>query len=442
MSRRTLGSRVRAQYRHLWPGRSRNNRLAQCGRLRDPALNVHKWRPGRMRFALCRFSELTVVIRTHVILLVLVVCLSTLAAGCGGGSTGSADTTTKPIFADLVAKVRSGVVRIEVKTCDERAVGSGFLVGPRLVATVEHVVTGASKIQLKRNGKNVAVGTVIGTDKVRDLALIRTDRRISGYLFHLAGATPRLGDEVGALGFPLGLPLTVTKGSVSGLNRSIRIDGMNRRTLVQTDGNGGCPPGEHLRLGSVEMMHIWFTRPAERIRCPAADAGALQGRSRSESLLLAREPLGVRVVATGAAAAVTLGVVAAQPAAFGGTKPRSTDARAVLAVFDRRSYRPGEIAVLNLGRPPHHSRVAPRRAGAAVDHRRRHAGGSPRSASVSRRRRRRARPGRRWTPTLAGWPRPLVTRQTPGRPVAARRPTAMLAAPASCQQVISRVGVL
>ena len=43
-----------------------------------------------------------------------------------------------------------------------------------------------------------------------------------------------------------------------------------------------------------------------------------------------------------------LGVVAAQPAASDRTKPRSTDARAVVAAFDRRSYRPGEIAVLNL----------------------------------------------------------------------------------------------
>ena len=37
------------------------------------------------------------------------------------------------------------------------------------------------------------------------------------------------------MGFPLGLPLTVTKGSVSGLDRTIAIEGTQRRKLVQTD---------------------------------------------------------------------------------------------------------------------------------------------------------------------------------------------------------------
>ena len=48
------------------------------------------------------------------------------------------------------------------------------------------------------------------------------------------------------LGYPLGLPLTLTRGTVSGLNRTIRIDGVPRRGLVQTDaavnrGNSGGP---------------------------------------------------------------------------------------------------------------------------------------------------------------------------------------------------------
>ena len=49
-----------------------------------------------------------------------------------------------------------------------------------------------------------------------------------------------------ALGFPFGLPLTVTQGSVSGLDRTIPIDGIERQDLVQTDapinpGNSGGP---------------------------------------------------------------------------------------------------------------------------------------------------------------------------------------------------------
>jgi len=43
--------------------------------------------------------------------------------------------------------------------------------------------------------------------------------------------------------------------------------------------------------------------------------------------------------------------------ASGGTPPRSSDARAVVAAFARRSYRPGEIAVLNLWRRYGHVRI-------------------------------------------------------------------------------------
>lgn len=160
-----------------------------------------------------------------------------------------ASTATQPLpasLADLVAKVRSGVLRIEVTACDYSGLGTGFLLGPRLVATVEHVVDGAVSITLKRNGSVVGSATVIGEDPARDLALLRTDLPIAGYQFKLAARAPRLGEEVAALGFPLGLPLSVTKGTVSGSDRTIPIGGLERRQLVQTDaavnpGNSGGP---------------------------------------------------------------------------------------------------------------------------------------------------------------------------------------------------------
>src|SRR5439155_27035692 len=118
-------------------------------------------------------------------------------------------------LADVVQRVKSGVVRIEVTLCSggapARAIGTGFLVAPRLVATVEHVVAGASVIVVKRDGKKLATATVIGKDADRDLALVRLSRPVEGYIFKLTEASPRIGDEVAALGFPLGLPLTLTR---------------------------------------------------------------------------------------------------------------------------------------------------------------------------------------------------------------------------------------
>ena len=137
-------------------------------------------------------------------------------------------------------------MRIEVTSCTGSDIGTGFLLSHRLVATVEHVIDNSRKITIKQNGQVVAHGTVIGADSARDVALVHTDTAIPGHLFQLTGKAPRLGDDVAALGFPLGLPLTVTRGSVSGTDRTIPIEGIRRRSLVQTDaavnpGNSGGP---------------------------------------------------------------------------------------------------------------------------------------------------------------------------------------------------------
>jgi serine protease Do len=57
---------------------------------------------------------------------------------------------------------------------------------------------------------------------------------------------PVLGEDVAVLGFPLDLPLSLSKGLVSGSDRTIPIEGIVRRKLVQTDaavnhGNSGGP---------------------------------------------------------------------------------------------------------------------------------------------------------------------------------------------------------
>jgi serine protease Do len=146
----------------------------------------------------------------------------------------------------LVAKVRSGVVRIDVDACDGQFEGTGFMLGPRLVATVEHVVDGAVVIRLVRSGSKLGTATVIGSDPSRDLALLRTSVPVHGYHFALENRTPALGEDVAALGFPLGLPLSVSRGLVSGSDRTVPIEGIRRRKLVQTDaavnhGNSGGP---------------------------------------------------------------------------------------------------------------------------------------------------------------------------------------------------------
>jgi hypothetical protein len=188
-------------------------------------------------------------------------------AACGGSSPRSADTaptvaqvSNPRTFPDVVAQVRSGVIRIETTACDHQEIGTGILLSPTLVATVEHVVSGGISIKLKRDGHVIGTGTIIGSDAARDVALVRSSRPISGHNFRFAARAPRVGEDVAAIGFPLALPLTVTRGSVSGLDRTIPIGGVNRKRLVQTDaavnpGNSGGPliTDDGLVVGLVDL---------------------------------------------------------------------------------------------------------------------------------------------------------------------------------------------
>jgi hypothetical protein len=113
-------------------------------------------------------------------------------------------------------------------------------------------------IKLVRDGQTLGYGTVIGEDTARDVALVRSSAPIDGPILRVGTRSPQLGESVAALGYPLGLPLTVTQGAVSGLDRTIPIDGIERSHLVQTDAaiNPGNSGGPLLSLSDDEVVGL------------------------------------------------------------------------------------------------------------------------------------------------------------------------------------------
>lgn len=159
--------------------------------------------------------------------------------------TAPAATPSAASFSALYARQRSGVVRIETVGCSGGGIGTGFLVSSRYVLTVAHVVDQSVVISL-RDGDQRTTGVIVGVDQGRDLALVRVERPLLGYHFQLGSRLPAVGDDVAAIGFPIGDPITFTRGNISGLHRSISVEGSRRRNMIETDaavnpGNSGGP---------------------------------------------------------------------------------------------------------------------------------------------------------------------------------------------------------
>jgi serine protease Do len=128
-----------------------------------------------------------------------------------------------------------------------RGVGSGFIVSPKgYILTNEHVVEGASVINVYLQSGEKFRGKVIGIDEETDVAVIKIDSSQDLPTVTLGDSNAsQVGDWVLAIGSPFGLDQTVTAGIISKKERETPFFTSFQRFL-QTDaainrGNSGGP---------------------------------------------------------------------------------------------------------------------------------------------------------------------------------------------------------
>ena len=157
------------------------------------------------------------------------------------GVAGSAATLQND-FVAVVAKVRPSVVLIQT----DQGLGSGVVMDSQGdVVTNNHVVEGASTLQVTGYDGKQHTATLVGAFVADDLAVVR----VSGLglpPIEFADSTKlEVGDIAIAVGNPLGLQSSVTEGIVSGTGRTVsEQNGVVLPNAVQTSaainpGNSG-----------------------------------------------------------------------------------------------------------------------------------------------------------------------------------------------------------
>jgi S1-C subfamily serine protease len=129
--------------------------------------------------------------------------------------------------------------------------GSGSIIGTQgYVLTNNHVIENAYKVFINMADGSQIEGTVVGTDRENDLAVLKFDPPRGTQLKTVPfgdSSDLRVGQKVLAIGNPFALERTLTVGIVSGLGRPVQTSRQNIiRDMIQTDasinpGNSGGP---------------------------------------------------------------------------------------------------------------------------------------------------------------------------------------------------------
>lgn len=160
-----------------------------------------------------------------------------------------------------ISKVAPLLVYIETNN----ALGSGFFVKPNVIMTNAHVVDEYSTVHVETSNGEALVGTVIARDHYKDIALIKVNKNFNYVQF---STKLSVGQNAIALGHPLGLTNTVTKGIVSKLN----ITNLNSSNVFQFDapvngGNSGGPvinsTGKVIGMTTAKIVENWEGTPTE-----------------------------------------------------------------------------------------------------------------------------------------------------------------------------------
>lgn len=183
--------------------------------------------------------------------------MSGIASNKSGSGTASVKGGQAPDWASVSSKVSDSVVSITTQisqgTTQGVAKGSGAILDTKgHIVTNNHVISGGQTIQVTLSNGQIYKATVVGSDNTTDLAVLQLQNPPSDLkpVEFADSSKLAVGENVMAVGNPLGYDDTATTGIVSALNRPVSVMDDNNSEIVtnavQIDaainpGNSGGP---------------------------------------------------------------------------------------------------------------------------------------------------------------------------------------------------------
>jgi hypothetical protein len=161
-----------------------------------------------------------------------------------------------------IAKAANGaIVTVITATGDEPiAQGTGFLVSAEGVTVTNYHVIKEGNVAIVKfpDGTVLPVDGVLATDKVRDLAIIKIHGKTFRTLTLGNSDQIQVGEEVIAIGNPLGLELTVSNGIISGVRTSKEQGGKFLQTTapISPGSSGGPLFNMHGEVVGINTMYL------------------------------------------------------------------------------------------------------------------------------------------------------------------------------------------
>lgn len=200
---------------------------------------------------------------------------SALPANPGQGSPALSSLET--VREAAIAQAKPAVVEIQGRVPQGIALGSGVIIDHQgNIVTNNHVVSGASSLTVTLNDGTQVPARLVGNAPTQDLAIIHIQP-----VAQMTVATPgdsaqlSVGQEVLAIGSPLGYDGTVTMGVVSALNRDVdethgvRLSGLIQTSAAINPGNSGGAlinlQGQIVGIPTLSALNNETNTPAEGI---------------------------------------------------------------------------------------------------------------------------------------------------------------------------------